>query len=178
MDTIDEDKIHPQRSISLFNKISPDRNCEKIGISDHFCTCVQSWSEQIVFNAEMTEAVRFAVDSINEIVKNTDDLCLKLSIKKILSIHALSKDENILYKVQFITVPNNGIYETMLVNTYVPDYEFRSNEFSIRSRHDISRIDSYGEQPRCVSNFEINRKGLLDIRKFCYCKHLNFKPIN
>jgi hypothetical protein len=30
------------RSISLLKKISPERNCDHIGISEHFCTCEQS----------------------------------------------------------------------------------------------------------------------------------------
>ncbi len=64
----------------------------------------------------------------------------------------------------------------------IESYEFKSNTFSIRSKNDISRIDSYGEQPRCVSNLTSasNPNENLDLRKFCFCykKRLRKKKLN
>ena len=77
-----------------------------------------------------------------------------------------------LYKIQLETLPNEGIYETLLSNEINQENEFNSDELSIHSRNDISRIDSYGEQPICINDFEKNPAELLDIRKFCFCKTL------
>ncbi len=106
---------------------------------------------------------------MNKIIQVADNLCSHLSLKQIISAEVLAKGKHQFYKIQFITRPNDGIYESMLVNDYVEKYEFNSKQYSISSRNDISRIDSYGEQPKCVSNFAKNPAEILDIRKFCFC---------
>ena len=45
-------------------------------------------------------------------------------------------------------MPSKGVYESILHNSLIDSFEFKSDKFSIRSKNDISRIDSYGEQPR------------------------------
>jgi len=47
-------------------------------------------------------------------------------------------------------------------------FEFHSTELSIRSRHDLSRIDAYGDQPKCLSSIVSNALLNLNIRKFCF----------
>ena len=162
------------------SKISPERNCEQIGLSEHFCTCVQNWSYQPIYKNDVISAALFKINSINKIAKIANNLCVELSLGQIISAEILNRDNNQIYKIQFITLPNRGVYETMLINKAVDNYEFISDKFSIKSRNDISRIDSYGEQPSCVSNFSQNPEGLLDIRKFCYCRRaINYpKRIN
>jgi len=158
------------RSISLLNKISSARNCEHIGISDHFCTCVQKWQSIPVTNGLAIQCVTFILDSINHFIKPVDDKCEKLLLKEVLSFEMLKKNNKLLFKIQFQSYPNNGIYETLLTNEFNQENEFNSGHFSITSRNDISRIDSYGEQPKCISDFGKNPTELLDIRKFCFCK--------
>lgn len=161
---------YPNRSISLLNKISPHRNCEHIGISDHFCTCVQNWQKLAINKDEVRSAAAFTINSINKMILLENELCFELSLKQIISAEILQKDFGQIYKIQFITSPNSGIYETMLINGIMDGYEFISDAFSIKSRNDISRIDSYGEQPLCIADFSNNPTELLDIRKFCFCK--------
>ncbi len=156
------------RSISLLARM-PERNCEQIGISDHFCTCIQDWTSSSIYRNDVIEAVLFTINSINRITNSTKKLCSRLTLKQVISADTIKKDKKIIYKVQFITMPNNGVYETILVNDFEKKYEFTSASFSIFSRNDISRIDSYGEQPKCISDFSKNPAELLDIRKFCHC---------
>lgn len=59
-----------------------------------------------------------------------------------------------LYQVQIQTVPGNGLYEAS-VNALDGEY---------RVTGDISRINLYGEQPRCI----LEKRP--DLRKFCLCK--------
>ena len=162
---------HPelQRSISLLNKISPKRNCEHIGISDHFCICVQDWIVQAVTEKNVIKAAKYSVNVINEITSSMRNKCSELILKEIISAEILKKREYKMYKIQFITLPNKGVYETLLYDSYMKRSEYKSIEFNIKSRNDISRIDSYGEQPRCVADFQNIPEFFLDLRKFCSC---------
>ncbi len=170
LDDKDQDNNRKKRSISLLKEISPTRNCDDIGISEHYCTCEQNWKSLKTNDLTIIQAAKFTVDSINKITELTRKLCLKLELKEIISSEVLNKSGLLMFKIQLITSPNEGIYESLLFNANINEYEFKSNEFSIKSRNDISRIDAYGSQPYCVSNFENNPEHVLDLRKFCYCK--------
>lgn len=161
----------PLRSISLLNKIPKHRECEHIGISDHYCTCIRDWKSSSINNEEIVNAAKFAIDSINQITSPARHKCQELDLKTIISAETLNVKNNAqLIRVQFIARQNMGIYESILVNKLISDYEFKSDKFSIKSRHDISRIDAYDKQPFCVLDLNENPIGLLDIRKFCSCK--------
>jgi hypothetical protein len=169
---INKNKNNLERSISLLNEISPKRNCENIGISEHFCTCVQRWRSISVTNKIAKECALFIIESMNYLIKPVNEKCENLTLKEIISFEVLKKDNKLLFKIQLETLPNEGIYETLLSNEINQENEFNSGELSIHSRNDISRIDSYGEQPICINDFEKNPAELLDIRKFCFCKTL------
>ena len=70
-----------------------------------------------------------------------------------------------------MTYPNKGIYEINVIDTFKKDFEFNSNEFSLKSRNEISRIDAYDNQPKCLKQIS-DQLGALDLRKFCFCKEL------
>jgi hypothetical protein len=165
--TIDE----KSRSISLLDKISLDRNCEHIGISDHYCTCVQNWTDISIRDQKIDAAVRFAIKSINEITKARRYLCSELELLKIISADILDKYIHKIFKIQFMTFPNKGIYEINVIDTFKKDFEFNSNEFSLKSRSEISRIDAYDSQPKCLKQISDQLESL-DLRKFCFCKEL------
>ncbi|RNA39467.1 hypothetical protein BpHYR1_042332 [Brachionus plicatilis] len=134
------------RSISLFDKISKFRSCEDIGIGDHFCTCIKNWQPQNSTSDESIIVTNFAIQTLNQITNNTRDLCQILSLKRMISADKLIQTKGNIYRVSFITSPNSGVYETIIYQ----------DMFSIKSRNDISRIDSYGEQPWCVAKFGSN----------------------
>ncbi|RNA16887.1 hypothetical protein BpHYR1_039416 [Brachionus plicatilis] len=170
-----EIKNDRQRSISLFDKISIYRSCEDIGIAEHFCTCVRDWKSQNINTKEIKKVAEFAVESINSITSSKRHLCQVLGLKTIISSDLLDLSDKILYRVSFTTLPNYGIYETIVYQGKNEGFEFISDNFSIKSKNDISRIDSYGEQPWCVAKFGSNPGLLLDLRKFCFCFPKNSK---
>lgn len=163
------------RSISLLNKISPERNCQHIGISDHFCSCVQDWRKLKTNRKNIENVAKFAVSSINNITNSVRDLCLHLKLKEIISAEFLFKENFKIYKIQLVTEPNNGTYEILVYKGNFNNFEFKSDKFSIESRNEISRIDAYGSQPSCVLNLNGTQFFFLDLRKFCYCSP---KPSN
>jgi len=178
-------KLKSLRSQSLFDKINPARSCDHIGISQHFCVCKQNWIKLNISNNNnnkmVLKASLFIVDSINKIISKAKHLCTELKLKEIISAETVNKNDVTLMKIQLITIPNEGIYESVLSLNYdihteaaAKAYEFKSNEFSIKSKNDISRIDSYGEQPECVVNTQYtnNPDEILDLRKFCLCNDL------
>jgi hypothetical protein len=168
-------RLNYERSISLLEKISLNRNCFHIGISQHYCVCEERWQNLSVEQLDVHEAVNFTISSINLLIKTAKDLCIDLKLKKILSAEKLTKRNKNIYKIEFSTYPNDGIYESLSYSGYKEGFEFTSDSFSIASRNDISRIDAYGGQPKCVANFGSNNNLMLDLRKFCYCKGLESK---
>jgi hypothetical protein len=163
-----------KRSISLLDRISNYRNCADIGISDHYCICVEPWIKRNVDDLVIIEATHLSIDAINEMTSSIRHLCVTLELKKITLAESLKKASNnfTLYKIEFTTFPNNGIYEVLIYGDYFTDFNFHSKKslLSIKNRNDISRIDAYGTEPACVSNFNNNPAFILDLRKFCYCK--------
>ena len=175
--------LFENRSISLLDEINPNRQCDDIGISEHFCTCEKNWIKLNLKSNKVINTVAFTIDSINYISSKFRHLCMKLTLKEIISSESVFNKNNIeLIKIQFVTSPNNGTYESIVYAKSIESYEFKSDTFSIRSKNDISRIDSYGEQPRCVSNLTSASKPdqNLDLRKFCFCykKRLRKKKLN
>jgi hypothetical protein len=86
------------------------------------------------------------------------------------SAEVLKKNSNQLIRLQFITFPNKAIYEAIVIDAFLKDFEFKTKEFSLKSKSEISRIDAYDKQPSCISDFKKNSIGNLDLRKFCFCQ--------
>jgi hypothetical protein len=168
-----KNKNEKNRSISLFDRISPYRNCEDIGISQHYCTCIEPWQPIDIKSKKVLDAVQFTIESMNTLTNNFRHLCMKLQLDVIFLSEILDKNGKNILKIEFKTRPNKGIYETIVYESDEKAFEFHSRKFSIRSRHDISRIDAYGDQPRCLLNVGTDQNLNLDLRKFCYC--FNFK---
>jgi len=141
-----KNELFTNRSISLLDKISPFRQCDDIGISEHFCTCQKNWIKLSNHSEQVVKAVQFTIDSINKISSKVRHLCKILTLNEIITAESVLKNNIELIKIQFVTAPNNGIYESIIHSKYFDNFEFKSNSFSIRSRNDISRIDSYGEE--------------------------------
>ena len=62
-----------------------------------------------------------------------------------------------LYQVTVITSPSKAIYEATI------KYIIKEGKYEI-DRRDISRINKYGDQPRCIAEHQPY------LREFCYCK--------
>lgn len=62
-----------------------------------------------------------------------------------------------IYQIKVILEPGNAIFEASISHNVV------KNKFELRMS-DISRVNMYGRQARCVEVFFPN------LRKYCYCK--------
>ena len=169
------------RGESLLTTINQSRNCEKAGVAEHYCPCIQ-WKEIDTRAMHVQRAAQAVVDHVNNLTASDPlslSLCSRLEIDKVSSayqklpnikvaqflgsndVHGrkpiFSRDVPVnecLYQVQIQTAPGNGLYEAS-VNVLDGKY---------RVTGDISRINLYGEQPRCI----LEKRP--DLRKFCLCK--------
>ncbi|XP_022807728.1 uncharacterized protein LOC111344742 [Stylophora pistillata] len=170
------------RGKSLLTTIDRSRDCKRAGVAEHYCPCIQ-WKEIDTSVMHVQRAAQAVVDHVNNLTASDPlslSLCSRLEIEKVLS--AYQKLPNIkiaqflgsydvhgrkpmfsrgdvtvsecLYQVQIQTVPGNGLYEAS-VNALDGEY---------RVTGDVSRINLYGEQPRCI----LEKRP--DLRKFCLCK--------
>jgi hypothetical protein len=166
------------RSISLLREIDEKRSCEDIGISMHYCTCIKPWVRLRLNLKEVTEAVQFGIASINALTEMSRDKCHELELKQIISAEKLKHESmnQSSYRIEFMTMPNKGFYEVLVHSNadFSRGFEFENKIFGIKSRNDISRIDAYDDQPKCVANFAANPANMLDLRKFCFCRKKPF----
>ena len=172
---------------SLFSKIDREnRTCENAGVEEHWCPCLNL--EEISTDEPLiNKSAEFVVNSMNDLMfkkSKLQKLCHKLVLKEITSafrdmpsgkmqffqkthrddecdscgltygkksVNTLAKDA--LYQLQLATSPNEGFYEaTVKMKKGIPSLA-----------GDISRIDTYKDQPYCVAD----KYPLL--RKYCYC---------
>ena len=127
-------------------------------------------------------AAKAVIDTINGFTNEYRDMCQELSLSEISSsaklipqkslLHFKSNKDtdgfvadmsgktkilNDMYQVKIVVNPSSAIYEASVL------YDFNENKFRVKIS-DISRINKYGEQARCIYNENP------ELRKFCYCK--------
>ncbi|XP_072394029.1 uncharacterized protein [Diabrotica undecimpunctata] len=146
------------RGISLLKKISEYRTCEDIGIVSHWCTCQKSIAVDI--NNKTIKAVAdFSVNYINKLLSAYSQ-CAHLKLNSISSARVMEHSKEIIgdlqvsdYMLSFTTVPGNGLFEA----TVRYSSEFKS--YSIVGS--ISRLNLYGKQSACISDYEL--------KLYCFC---------
>ena len=170
------------RGESLFSKISRSRDCESTGIAEHYCPCVQ-WKGIDTRTDHARRAARTVVDYMNNLTASDPlgvNLCSRLQLQEILAAHqkipnvklaqylgssdvhgrkpmfsrGTSALDECLYQVQLRTVPGNGVFEASA--------SLHGGIFRVTG--EISRINRYGEQPRCILDKSPH------LRKYCLCK--------
>lgn len=172
---------HP-RAISLFNRIPEHRSCADAFIEPHWCSCLSWHALNDTSSEEVLRASKAVVETINKFTKDYRDICNELHLDEVkwsaklipqksllrfktnkdtdgflADMSANTKVTNDMYQVKIITRPSNAIYESSVL------YDFVKNEFRVKLS-DISRVNKYGEQARCIYNENP------ELRKFCYCK--------
>lgn len=170
-----------QRAISLFNKIPLDRTCADAFIEPHWCACL-NWQEISIDDDNVIAAAKYFIQFLNTYTEDHRDICEELKFKKILWAAKLIPNKGLLkfyksgdqdgfigdfsaktklttetYQLKVKTVPGDGLFEVSI------NYDIKKNVFSTKIS-DISRINMYGSQARCVEN------SLFHLRKYCYCK--------
>lgn len=150
---------------SLFTEIPLNRTCKQAGILDHYCMC--NAYIRLRYREAHDRISKVVVGLINERVAGHQDLCVELKFNETLSTLTpqneikLTKDHH--YLVQFKTQPNKGIYESTVLVT--GDIHNTKEKIKVTVIGDISRLDKYGHQTKCVF-------GLNKIERFCYCRNL------
>lgn len=149
--------------------------------SRHWCSCL-SWLPQNTSSEDVVRAAKTVVESINQFTIKYRDICHELQVADIkwsgklipqksllhfksnkdtdgfvADLTADTKVTNTMYQVKLVTSPSDAIYESSVL------YDFNKNEFKVKIS-DISRVNKYGEQARCIYNENP------ELRKFCYCK--------
>ncbi|XP_072394031.1 uncharacterized protein [Diabrotica undecimpunctata] len=146
------------RGVSLLRKISKHRTCEDVGIVSHWCTCQKS--KEIDINDKNIKAVAdFSVSYINKQLSAYSQ-CAHLNLDNISSARLMEHNKEITgdyqvldYMLSFTTIPGNGSFEATV--RYMS--EFKS--YSIVGS--ISRLNLYGQQSACISDYEL--------KLYCYC---------
>lgn len=144
---------------SLFEEAELERSCEDAGIEQHWCTCAGYTGTNLEKEVE-NKVKHYVLDQIHEIIrsKNSDHRCAKYSVEKIISSslsHQFFYKNDTYLLVKFQTDPK-AVYET----TISFKGNISSEKYSISG--DISRLDSYSEHSKCVSDAYL--------KKYCYCR--------
>ncbi|KAJ7357526.1 hypothetical protein OS493_024331 [Desmophyllum pertusum] len=172
---------------SLFNRIDGNnRTCVNAGVEEHWCPCL-NLEEVSTDEPLIRELAEFVVKYINNLMfqnAQLEKLCHKLVLREILTAFRDMPNEKMqvfeqtrrdgecdscgllfndkstntlvgdtLYQLQFITSPNEGFYEASV--------KLKKGVPSLAG--DISRIDSYKDQPFCIV------EKFPPLRKYCYC---------
>lgn len=170
-----------QRAISLFDKVPLSRTCADAFIEPHWCACL-SWQEISTDDNYVIAAARYFMQFLNAYTEDHRDICEQLRLKEILWAAKLIPNKGLLkfqkagdqdgfigdfsaktklttetYQLKVKTEPGDGLFEVSIT------YDIRRNAFSTKIS-DVSRINMYGSQARCVEN------SLFHLRKYCYCK--------
>ena len=177
------------RGQSLFNKIDPrTRTCGTAGVKEHWCPCLQftmenKTSEKIVKMAK--SVVEFINKNITGIISDAKEKCAKLELHEVqragrkipneavqrfkqtnqnskciecevvFDKEANLDQHSIDYEIVFSVYPGKGSFEASVTVT--------NDEIVVNP--EISRINRYGDQPKCIQD----KYPLL--RKYCYCRN-------
>lgn len=143
---------------SLFEEADSDRSCADAGIEQHWCTC--SGFKDVTLSFEVRNKLsKFMLNTIHDIIrsKNSDHRCAKYLVGKILGTRiSQGSSNNITYILFHLETKPNAVFESTI--SFVGD--ITTSNFSISG--DISRLDSYNEHSKCVSDAYL--------RKYCYCR--------
>ncbi|XP_065164171.1 uncharacterized protein [Atheta coriaria] len=165
------DLLHPERhlntttprGVSLFREISKNRTCAAAGIAQHWCTCQNSVNIDTTTDV-VVQAVNHTVQHINNLLIGYAD-CLTLKLVSIEDARELTNDNELKeytrstrdFTVTFKTEPGGAIFEATVrreeMNSNTPNYTVTGT---------VSRINLYGEQSRCITDFHL--------KLYCYCR--------
>ena len=151
------------RGISLFREIPPERTCLQASIDTHWCAC-QELKALPINNSVVQRASVELMNSINLITSGFENVCHRLSLSRIIKAGTYTQNESMLrvngsevyYSVRVRTTPGDGLFEATV------KYNNVLGKFTAPEKY-ISRINAYGNQPRCVLKTDPS------VRRFCYC---------
>ncbi|XP_050415130.2 uncharacterized protein LOC126829361 [Patella vulgata] len=166
-----------QRGISLFEEIPTSRSCDHAGILPHWCVCMMQ--EQLPVDHRFSRlSVKYLISEINRQIFHYRDLCARLVLGHIKSVHILKNNDQLLrfdhssndvinrtvvygkrtsmvtlFQVAVVLVPGASVFEATI------KYDEMTRMFSPAG--DVSRINRYGNQGDCIDESHL--------RKYCFC---------
>lgn len=154
-----------RRDYSLLETISDERSCENASISQHWCAC----QESVEIDADdpiVQEAANFTVDFINDLLIGYAD-CVTLELDEIVDSHLQTHEEirrtehpEEDYTLTLRTRPSDALFEATIRRRKKPDL----GQFDYEIVGTISRINLYGQQSLCMSDFHL--------KLYCFCRRL------
>jgi hypothetical protein len=156
-------KSKEKRALSLLSNIPVNRSCDEIGIAMQYCTCEIEWT-RLDSNSQITRlAVDFLMNHINKnLLGNALAYCYPLKLTQLLDARIGTVKNDKYVKIKFQTGPNQALYDVIL--------KFFEEKFYLTSENSISRINPYGNQPKCLEFVPPSKNLTHDLRKFCLCK--------
>ena len=178
--------------MSLFKEIPKSRSCSQAGITVHWCACL-NWQPLSTTRDDVLQATSAAIDKINSIIEDAKKSfsCHKLTLgnithaafykptlQELMNEQVIKRYEQmkpdsdtklslqeyeprhkiILYQVSFTTRPSGGHFEVTCI------HDVTDGRWTVVEK-DISRINKYGDAPRCVARSKPH------LRPYCYCNH-------
>ncbi|XP_031634268.1 uncharacterized protein LOC116347703 [Contarinia nasturtii] len=170
------------RAISLLKPVPKERTCADAYIEPHWCSCLSL--NFLDPNSDLVKrAANAIVDKINIYTSEERHLCHMLTISNITWAGTLQPRKTLLkfkqnrdmdgyladltstttkitkdlYQLQIHVQPGDSIFEASLTHNLFID------QFIVNIT-DVSRINMYGDQARCIMDKNP------DLRKFCYCR--------
>ncbi|XP_059152576.1 uncharacterized protein LOC131938533 [Physella acuta] len=165
------------RGISLLRELPKERTCDSASILPHWCMCLV----QKTLNAESRLARKIGqavVEKINTMLLPASHVCAVLELDKIKDIVKMESNDRVLrftdsfhdvinrtvvygdkteapviYQTTLSTSPGGAVFEATITHDKFTDM------FTLGG--DVSRINAYEDQSKCVQNFKL--------KKFCYC---------
>lgn len=147
---------------SLFSPVPPERGCDDVGVSHHWCACT-AFGNGIINGEVALEAgnkiVRY-IENIAEKYKDSDGkrMCAPLKLKKIIRVQEVvdsgktEKDYSTQFMIQVQATPGDGRFEATVRK--------QNNGELLILDDDVSRINTYSLHDKCLKVGE---------KQFCFC---------
>jgi hypothetical protein len=107
---------------------------------------VKNWQAVDINEKIVSDAAQFSVNSMNQLTHDARTRCLALSLRQILTAEMLDiqNSSKFLLKIEFTVRPSGGVYDVLIHSGNKEQdfkkFEFKSSEFGIRTRNEISKI--------------------------------------
>ncbi|CAF1040069.1 unnamed protein product, partial [Brachionus calyciflorus] len=158
---IESQKIKSTRNGESLFTVIPNRSCKQAKIPDYLCVCNYNLNiEQN--NKKIKEGATFMIDHINnQLLKNYSDICMKLSLKKIIEVQSYTNYPG-KYTIVLVTLPNEAVFDGTIILK-----EDKGTNVSYVILGKIIRINSYGITSNCMNKYSL--------RNYCYCRDYHDK---
>lgn len=166
----------------VYLKIPPERSCSLAYIEPHWCACLE-WEDVPLSSSIVKQLGNTLIKTLNDYTESHRNLCALLSISKIMWVTKMRPNENLIkfnknadidgfvadlsskmaiksdiYQIQALLTPGDSLFEASVTHF------FDSDRLELKLS-DVSRINMYGRQARCIENEFPN------LRKYCYCQN-------